>query len=111
MRWVLVSPLSNSLNLKQNILLEIADVSQITNTGWPLGVIFNDSSDLKPIPKTDGLLSEVYRGKENMLGKSYDFSYFKKSGQIFITTVFQEDYSDKNTIIIPTRYLTAAIIL
>ena len=62
-------------------MLDIADKSQIEATDWPIGLVFIHNPKLKPLPKSDGILSEIY-GIEN---HSYDYSYFKKNGQLFIS--------------------------
>lgn len=97
---VLVSPLSHILNISQNELLDIADKSQIIETGWPIGVVFKNVNKLKPTPKSDGIISEV---DGNVRGNSYDFSYFKKNGQIFITRTLLEDRNYKDSILVETR--------
>lgn len=98
-----ISPINESLNLNQSSLLEIADKSQIMTFGWPIAVIFNDSSEYKPTPKSDGIVSDVLREANGYFGKSFDFTYFRKNGQIFITKNIFEDSKFPNTIIPSVR--------
>jgi len=61
---------------------------------------FKNLPEFKPIPKNDGIISEVV-GSIN--GTSYDFTYFKKNGQIFITKSLFEDPNFKDLIIPEAR--------
>lgn len=97
---ILVSPLRYNLNISQNNLLDYADFSQIDTFGWPIGVVFKNVPELKPKPKTDGIISEI---DENPVSQSYDFSYFKKNGQIFITKSLFEENNFKDSIIPDVR--------
>ncbi len=97
---VLVSPIRYNLNIPQTNLLEIADDSQIDTFGWPIGVVFKNAPKLKPSSKADGIISEV---NENPIGLSYDFTYLKKNGQIFISKSLFEENNFKNSIIPEVR--------
>lgn len=91
----LISPVNIQLNMHQLDLLETADYSQMP-TGWPIGIIFRDVPNLKPISKSDGILSEVHG---NVAGDTYDYSYFRKNGQIFLSNNIYEDRSHPKAII------------
>lgn len=97
---VLISPMNLNLNIPQTTLLDIADESQIQTSGWPIGVVFKYVPELKPTPKTDGVISEI---AENSINQSYDFTYFKKSGQILILKSLFEEKNFKNSIIPDVR--------
>lgn len=97
---VLVSPVRFNLNIPQETLLDIADESQIETFGWPIGVVFKNVPELKPIPKTDGIISEV---NANPVGNSFDFTYFKKNGQIYISRSLFEENNFKDSIIPEVR--------
>lgn len=93
---ILVSPVNSKLDLSQNEILEIADESQIMSFGWPIGIIYRFEAGLKPLPKPDGVLSEIKRLNPNL---SFDYSYFKKNGQIFIAkSLFEDPYSPDSII-------------
>lgn len=94
---ILISPINFKLNISQSELLDITDKSQIETTGWPIGIVFIHNPSLKPLPKSDGILSEIY-GIEN---RSYDYSYFKKNGQIFISKSPLEEHFGLPESIIP----------
>lgn len=94
------SPTNFKLNISQNELLDITDESQIQTFGWPIGIIYKDIPNLKPIAKSDGILSEVYGLETN---PSYDYSYFKKNGQIYISKSLFEEHSFKESIIPDAR--------
>ncbi len=96
---VLASPLSYNLNIPQNELLEIANNSQIFTMGWPIGVVFIDVPEFKPIPKADGIISEVQGNVKN----TYDFSYFKKNGQIYITKNLIEETNHIDSLLVEAR--------
>jgi nucleoside 2-deoxyribosyltransferase len=93
---VLISPMYSQLNIPQLELLETADQSQIQTFGWPIAVVFKNVPTLKPIPKTDGIISEVHG---TVAGNTYDYSYFKKNGQIYLATSLYEDRSHPKSII------------
>lgn len=97
---ILISPIRLNLNLSQNEIVKIADESQIITFGWPIGIIFRYESGLKPFSKSDGVLSEVNELKTN---PSYDYSYFKKNGQIFIAKSLFEDPNFPDSIIQDAR--------
>lgn len=87
---IAISPLNTNLYISQNELLDITDKAQVMTFGWPIGITFRDVPELKPIPKADGIISEI-SNLENR--KSFDYSYFKKNGQIFIAkSLFEEEY-------------------
>jgi hypothetical protein len=95
-----ISPTTPLLHLVQSNILNIADESQIEAFGWPIAVVFKNVPEFKPIPKNDGIISEVV-GSIN--GTSYDFTYFRKNGQIFITKSLFEDPNFKDLIIPEAR--------
>ncbi len=97
---ILVSPIKYNLNIPQSTLLDYADFSQIDTFGWPIGVVFKNVPELKPKPKTDGIISEI---DKNPVGQSYDYSYYKKNGQIFITKSLFEDNNYRDSIIPEVR--------
>jgi len=97
---ILISPVRSNLNLSQNEIVKIADESQIMTFGWPIGIIFRYESGLKPFSKSDGVLSEVNGLQTN---PSYDYSYFKKNGQIFIAKSLFEDPNFPDSIIQDAR--------
>jgi len=92
----LISPVHWNFNLSQGELLEIASASQIQTFGWPIGIVIKDVPELKPIPKSDGIISEI---NGTVFGDTYDFSYFKKNGQIFISKSLFEERDYKTSII------------
>jgi len=97
---ILISPVSYNLNITQNELLDITDESQIETFGWPIGIVYKNVPELKPIAKSDGILSVVYGLETN---KSLDYSYFKKNGQIYISKNLFEDHSFPTSIIPDAR--------
>ncbi len=97
---ILISPFVQSLNIPQNILLDNADYSQIHTFGWPIGIVFKNIPQLKPKPKTDGIISEIV---ESPVSQSYDYNYFKKNGQIFITKTLFEETNFQDSIIPEVR--------
>lgn len=97
---ILISPVNGKLNLSQNELLKIADESQIMTFGWPIGIIYRYEAGLKPLSKSDGVLSEI-KGLETT--PSFDYSYFKKNGQIFISKSLFEDPHFPDSIIQDAR--------
>jgi hypothetical protein len=105
---VLVSPIRFNLNIPQMKLLEIADDSQINTFGWPIGVIFKNVPKLKPVSKTDGIISEVNESSQGLL---YDFTYFKKNGQIYISKSLFEEDNYKDSIIPEVRIKRATELL
>lgn len=97
---IAISPLNTNLYLSQNELLDITDKAQVMTFGWPIGITFIHVPELKPIPKADGIISEI-SNLENR--KSFDYSYFKKNGQIFIAKSLFEDEYYPNSIIPEVR--------
>jgi hypothetical protein len=97
---ILVSPANAKFNLSQNELLKIADESQIMTFGWPIGIIYRYETGLKPLPKSDGILSEIIAEETK---HSFDYSYFKKNGQIFIAKSLFEDPHYPDSIIQDAR--------
>lgn len=97
---ILISPVRSTLNLSQNEIVKIADESQIMTFGWPIGIIYRYESGLKPFSKSDGVLSEINGLKIN---PSFDYSYFKKNGQIFIAKSIFEDPHYPDSIIQDAR--------
>ena len=97
---ILVSPISPKLNLSQNEIVKIADESQVMTFGWPIGIIYRYETVLKPFPKSDGVLSEINGLETN---PSFDYSYFKKNGQIFIAKSIFEDPHFPDSIIQDAR--------
>lgn len=95
-----ISPTTPLLNISQNSLLDIADESQIEAFGWPIALVFKNVIENKPIPKNDGIISEVVG---NVNGTSYDFTYFRKNGQIFIFKSLFEDHNFKDLLIPEAR--------
>ena len=84
---ILLSPTISHLEITPEDLLDISEKSQIMASGMPIGVVMRGVPTLKPKVKSDGLLSEI-AGYER---KSYHYSYFRKSGQIFIArSLFEE---------------------
>jgi hypothetical protein len=97
---ILVSPVNQNLNIPQNVLLDNADYSQIQTFGWPIGIVFKNVPELKPKPRTDGIISEI---DESPVSQSYDYNYYKKNGQIFITKSLFEETNFKDSIIPEVR--------
>lgn len=97
---VLVSPIRELLSIPQNNLLDIADESQIDTFGWPIGIIYKNVPEFRPISKADGIISEV---NGNPLNFSYDYTYLRKNGQIFIFRSLFEDPNYKDSIIPEAR--------
>jgi hypothetical protein len=97
---ILVTPIQYELSILQNELLEIADNSQIVTTGWPIGVVLKNVPEYKPISKTDGIISEVIKNRESY---SYDFTYFRKNGQIFLTKNLWEEKSHNGIVLVEVR--------
>lgn len=97
---ILISPVRSKLNLSQNEIVKIADESQIMTFGWPIGIIYRYESGLKPFSKSDGVLSEINGLKAN---PSFDYSYFKKNGQIYIAKSIFEDPHYPDSIIQDAR--------
>jgi hypothetical protein len=95
-----ISPTTPLLNLSQSDILDIANESQIETFGWPIAVVFKDLPEYKPLPKKDGIISEVVG---NINGASYDFTYFRKNGQIFITKNLFEEHNFNDSIIPEAR--------
>jgi hypothetical protein len=93
---ILISTINTQLNISQPELLEVADYAQIDTFGWPIAIVFKDVPKLKPIPKSDGIISEIHG---DVSGKTYDFSYFRKNGQIFLAkSIYEDRYSPKSII-------------
>lgn len=92
-----ISPINFNFNISRNELLDITDESQIDISGWPIGIVYRHNPVLKPIPKSDGILSEIVGINNHTL----DFSYFKKNGQIFISKCLSEDHIGYPKSIIP----------
>ncbi len=97
---ILISPVRSTLNLSQKEIIKIADESQIMTFGWPIGIIYPYVIGLKPLSKSDGVLSEINGLETN---PSYDFSYFKKNSQIFIAKSLFEDPNFPDSIIQDAR--------
>jgi hypothetical protein len=97
---ILISPLHETISINQLDLLDIADYSQIQASGWPIAIVFKNVPKLKPVPKTDGILSEVHG---DVSVNTYDFSYFRKNGQIFLAASIYEDRINRKSIIPDAR--------
>lgn len=97
---ILVSPIRPKLILSQNEIVKIADESQVMTFGWPIGIIYRYETGLKPFSKSDGVLSEINGLETN---PSFDYSYFKKNGQIFIAKSIFEDPHFPDSIIQDAR--------
>lgn len=82
-------------NLGQSKIVTIAHESQINTFGWPIAPIFPSGIATPPVPKQDGVVSEV---KTDAFGLTYDFTYFRKNGQIFLSHSLFEDTIIKNGI-------------
>jgi hypothetical protein len=90
------------LNISQSDLLNKAKESLINNFGWPIGII--DERILQPIPKVDGVISEIFNDSKKM----FDYSYYLKSGHFYTATSHFEDSKNTNLIIVKTRILRVA---
>lgn len=108
-----ISPELNDININQSELLTIAASSQIRAFGWSIAIIFIDApQENKPIPKPDGVISEVLNeGNIYFPGKSYDYSYFRKDGKIFIIKDIYENRAYPNCINPGTRIIRTTEIL
>lgn len=98
---IMSTPLKAPLNLNQSQIMEITKKSLIPTFGWAIGLIGHDLIRYRPIPKTDGVLSEIALTEK--VDKSYDYSYYRKNGQNFIVNTFFEDYMNLNSAIVVTR--------
>lgn len=71
----------------QKTLLEVAEKSQLHNTGWPIGVVLY-REDSKPKPLTEGIeasiISKIFGG--------IDYWYFKTDGRYYFARTFEEDF-------------------
>lgn len=95
---VRASLLNNIVNISQSALLDKANDSLINNFGWPIGVIFLEG-DIKPVPKSDGIESDI----SIVEGKHYDYSYYKKNGQFYTAVSHFEDSTGTNILNRATR--------
>ncbi|NOU61065.1 hypothetical protein [Marinifilum caeruleilacunae] len=96
---VLVST-EDHISLSQTQLLEIANECQMDILGWPIAPVIPHLPIYSPKPKVDGLYSEIIRN-EGVL--SFDYTYYLKSGKIFIAKSIFEEHHFKNCIIVPIR--------
>lgn len=75
-----------NLNIVQGDLLTAANNAQIDTSGWPLGIIFNDS-EYRPKPTTDGIIAKI--NFED--GEHYDYWTIRKDGSFYLLKSLFED--------------------
>lgn len=94
------SILSKKINVSQSEILDKVNDSLIDFFGWPIGIIFLEG-DIKAIPKSDGIESDLLI-EDN---RHYDYSYYKKNGQVFSAISHAEDMRNNNFIFRGTRII------
>jgi len=72
----------------QKILLEVAEKSQLHNTGWPIGVVLY-KDDGKPKPLTEGIEASII----SKISGGIDYWYFKTDGCYYFARTFEEDFA------------------
>ena len=85
---ILLSPTISRLDIAHENLQRIALKSHANGNGWPIGAVMLEDPTRKPKPKVDGIVSEI----TGIDGKSLNYSYFRKSGQVFIARSLFEEY-------------------
>lgn len=84
--WEVIHWLPNSEKVwDQKILRDVAEKSQLHNTGWPIGIVLYDENS-KPIPKQDGIEASIVRSH------GIDYWYFKTDGSYYFARTFEEDF-------------------
>lgn len=73
--------------LRQKELLEVAQKSELSNTGWPIGVAIKGDSG-SPQPKEDGIEAEY---SDLKFIKGYDYWYLRKNGDYYFARTLAED--------------------
>jgi len=82
--WEVVQWLPNSEKIwDQKTLRDVAEKSQLRNTGWPIGIVLYDENR-KPIPKQDGIEATI-------ASDTIDYWYFKVDGSYYFARTFEED--------------------
>lgn len=86
--WEVVHWLPNSEKIwDHKTLRDVAEISQLRHTGWPIGIVLYDESS-KPIPKQDGIEATIV--PKNFGG--IDYWYFKTDGSYYFARTFEEDF-------------------
>jgi hypothetical protein len=98
---ILVSIENPIISQPQSKLIEIANECQSDILGWPIAPIAPYVPKYKPKPQTDGLFSEISRDSDGQI--SYDYTYYKKNGYLFISKSLFEEHAFKKLIIVPFR--------
>jgi ppGpp synthetase/RelA/SpoT-type nucleotidyltranferase len=78
----------NNISIDQLSLKNIASNALIPTFGWPIGVIL-DRKEYKPTPRVDGIAAEIII--DEVSRNSYDYWYFRKSGEYYTLTSLFED--------------------
>jgi hypothetical protein len=86
--WEVVHWLPNSEKTwDQKNLRDVAENSQLHNTGWPIGIVLYDENS-KPIPKQDGVEAVI----AHEISGGIDYWYFKTDGSYYFARTFEEDF-------------------
>jgi len=90
------------INVSQSELLRQARQAQIKTFGWPIGIVL-DRDELRPRPKTDGIVTEVTIQDADRQRQSYDYWTLSKNGDFYLLKSIFEDERKENTIFFNTR--------
>ncbi len=90
------------INVLQSELLRQAKQAQIKTFGWSIGIVL-DRDELRPRPKTDGIVTEVTIQDADRQRQSYDYWTLSKNGDFYLLKSIFEDERKENTIFFNTR--------
>ena len=89
------------MNIRQPELLRQAKEAMIRTFGWPIGIVL-DRGDIRPRPKTDGIVAEVAINEPDDR-QSYDYLAIKKDGALLLLKSIFEDERRPEEIFFNTR--------
>jgi len=88
--------LDSFLQRSQRELLSAAQQAQVRLTGWPIGIVRNNSDESRPRPTNDGILAKVAAELSSPARRSFDYWSLTKSGDFYTLRSLSEDLLDEH---------------
>lgn len=96
--------LHDPINKSQLDLLNAVKAAVIDTFGWPIGVVFENRDEYRPLPFGDGVRAEVSIEKDDWSDRqSYDYWAVAKNGDFYLQQNLFEDMRDEGKIFFNTR--------
>lgn len=94
---IIFRPLSSSVNVAQDKLLEIAEKATVHTFGWPIGVVMRNNNP--PKPYKDGIRAVIHAESR----ESFDYWTLRKDGNYYLLASLFEDMRAENKCFFDTR--------